>query len=145
MVINSIIQEGNKVKLAVKGVILDILSELTGIESKKQLIHLLTTTKPHKVDNHRIICYSLPNGKKRKIDIGYYNSAILEDNEEIISILSHLWRLAINNMLLSLDISVGNLIAVYKISECIYCSYNIVETERKEIRVTENIANYQLQ
>lgn len=77
MVINHTIQEGTKVKLAIKGTILDILSEVTGIESKKQLIHLLAITKPHKVDGHRILCYSLPDGRRRKIDIGYYNSAIL--------------------------------------------------------------------
>lgn len=145
MVINHRKMEGNNMYSALRSTILDILSELTEIENKKQLENLLNTTKPHTVDHRTSVIYRLGYGRKRKIDIGYYNSSLTGDLGEIISILSHLWRLANSNMLMSIDISVGRLIAVYKIKESIYCAYNIFETENKEIRVCEDIANYELQ
>lgn len=145
MVINHRKMEGDNMNRALKSTILDILSELTEIEDKKTLEHVLITTRPHKIDNHTSICYRLGYGRKRKIDIGYYNSSLAGDLGEIVSILAHLWRLANSDMLMSIDIEVGRLIAVYKIKESIYCSYNIMETATKEIRICEDIANYELQ
>lgn len=127
----------------IKSALLDILSEVTGIEDKKKMIRLLNNITPHKLDNHIVMCYNLYGLEKRKVDVGYYNSTI-GDTDKIVSILSHLWKLAKQNKLIAVDMSVGNLIAVYKYDEDLYCAYDIMETEDKSIRVCENLLNYKL-
>lgn len=128
---------------AVKSTILDILSEITGVEHKKTLLRILNNTPPHRLDSHVVMQYNLRNGLKRKIDIGYYNSK-MGDTDEMVSILSHLWRLAQQNKLLAIDLSVGNLVAVYKYDKQLYCSYDVVESEDKSIRICENLSNYEV-